>query len=255
MSRLPVVGSDTDAWGAILNDYLGQEHTTLGGHSAITATGLTMTQSAAHVTFPDPQLNSNMILWDGTFAPQILGNSAGTGLTMACTGTEFVMSILRRDIIAGAQTVGDINFEIPNANGIAYRVGIIRGKQTINTAGSEQGYINIEAMNAGSNTEWARFGADAGGGLGVWAVTGLGSNQFLAINGAVSVALFNNGATGFLGTLSNHAMKLRQNNTDVITLTTPGDITLHGYGSGTGAVTVGAADSGGLGFKVLRVPN
>lgn len=34
-----------------------------------------------------------------------------------------------------------------------------------------------------------------------------------------------------------------------------GTVTFVGYGSGTGVVSVGAADSGGAGFKLLRVPN
>lgn len=40
-----------------------------------------------------------------------------------------------------------------------------------------------------------------------------------------------------------------------LTVTAVGNVALPGYGGGSGQITVGAADSGGLGFKVLRVPN
>lgn len=41
----------------------------------------------------------------------------------------------------------------------------------------------------------------------------------------------------------------------LLSLTTLGILTLPAYGAGGGAVSVGAADSGGVGFRVLRVPN
>lgn len=250
MSRLPIVSGDLNAWGAILNDYLSQEHTATGGHGAVTATSLAITVTAGNITFPDPQLNSNTILWNGPFAPQIVGNSAGAGLTMACTGSEFIFSILRRDIVAGAQSAGNMNFEMPNSNGLAYRIGFIHGKQTDNTAGSEDGYINVETIEAGVNTERVRFG-DAS-----WACTGLGSNQFLAQNTLThQVALFHNGATGFLATLQGDPLDLRTNNTSRILIGGAGGITLSGFGGGTGVMSVGAVDSGGAGFRLLRVPN
>ena len=39
------------------------------------------------------------------------------------------------------------------------------------------------------------------------------------------------------------------------TLTGAGILALPFYGSGGGVVSVGAADSGGAGYKLLRVPN
>lgn len=39
------------------------------------------------------------------------------------------------------------------------------------------------------------------------------------------------------------------------TLTVNGDLTLASLGGAGGLVSVGAADSGGVGFRLLRVPN
>lgn len=256
MANQPTVGGSTGVWGQILNDYLSVSLDSAGFLKAVVQ-DLTFTGNGSDIIFPDPAGgNSNAIVWNNsTFLPQLLGNSAGNGLTMSVLSGEFTFSILRRDTTAGNQTAGNLNFEMPNSLGNAYRIGWIRGKQTDNTSGSEDGYIDIETIEAGANVERVRFGADAGGGVGIWAVTGLGSNQFLALNGSVSAGLYNNGANGFVGTITNHAFKLRQNNADVITLTAAGNITLHSYGTGSGAVTVGIADSGGAGFKLLRVPN
>jgi hypothetical protein len=60
---------------------------------------------------------------------------------------------------------------------------------------------------------------------------------------------------GFVGSLTNNIFSIRANNTAALTIGTAGTLTLPAYGSGGGLMTVGAADSGGVGFKLLRVPN
>lgn len=214
------------------------------------STDLTLFDQAEGITLPDPVVKNPGIVWsNSTFGPAIMGNSAGTGLTMSVLQSELVFSLLRRDIAAGNQTAADINFEMPNSVGNAYRIGFIRGKQTGNTAGSEQGYIDVETINAGANTEWARFGADAGGGIGVWAVTGLGSNQFLALNGAVAAGLYNNAASGFVGTLTSHSFRLRTNNTDAITIDNAQNVTMASLLSLTGIAFAGLGTPGNGGIR------
>lgn len=61
-------------------------------------------------------------------------------------------------------------------------------------------------------------------------------------DGASILEVTNDGATGYVGFGCGPA-------------TIHGLLTLIGYGTGTGLVDTGAADSGGSGFRVLRVPN
>jgi hypothetical protein len=61
--------------------------------------------------------------------------------------------------------------------------------------------------------------------------------------------------SGFIFTDNVNTLNLGAGNTTRLSITSGGTITFLGYGGGTGAVSVGAVDSGGAGFRLLRVPN
>ena len=82
-----------------------------------------------------------------------------------------------------------------------------------------------------------------------------------AVNGRVWDLISNNGVLTWR-TLADDLsaqtqfLKVTRSGTSVTDITLNStQITFQTYGSGTGIVTVGAADSGGAGFKLLRVPN
>jgi len=56
-------------------------------------------------------------------------------------------------------------------------------------------------------------------------------------------------------TSSGALMDIKRGGTTFFSFSNAGVLTLSAYGGGSGVVTVGAADSGGAGFRLLRVPN
>lgn len=92
----------------------------------------------------------------------------------------------------------------------------------------------------------SQFGSN-GGFLPIGAITFMNAGQSvtytLGMSGADFV-LVNTGTT-------NAPIRV-SGTTDAITLL---GLTLNGFGSGTGVVSVGASDSGGTGFRLIRVPN
>lgn len=90
-------------------------------------------------------------------------------------------------------------------------------------------------------------GLTIGSGRGVQ-FTGNGTTPGPSINASSNTLRIIGGTSGIL-------FGSQDNGTQWAAFSNTGVLTLNSYGGGGGQVTVGAADSGGAGFKVLRVPN
>jgi len=122
------------------------------------------------------------------------------------------------------------------------------------------GTVALAAFSASGN-------ATVGGTLGVTGATTLGN--LLAVGPFTPSArtgqeaiIFRHGAVGagsFYAQLGSATGSYNFNNAaatvSLLSISNAGVLTLSAYGSGGGDMTAGSADSGGVGYKVLRVPN
>lgn len=175
------------------------------------------------------------------------------------------------------------------SNLVSFAVSSV-GDVTITPSGGDVSFVGNLAVTGTLTFDSLSVTGDAtiGGTLGVTGATTLSStltvsgktvvNQIdisgsIATGGANRLVLANDGAGGSqlwaLGTgptssgnfafltarsdLSNSFTAISVASGGAVTM--PGTLTLSAYGGGTGEVSVGAVDSGGTGFRVLRVPN
>ena len=134
----------------------GNNQATLSGAN----NALTFLGSAGNgaIIFPDPVAgNSNPIVWKAAALPQILANSAGTGVTMSLSTGAPIISILRRDIGSGTREIGRITYEGADSLGGAFRPGLLIATQTDNTSGAAGGFLGIQTLYSGVTTERMRI--------------------------------------------------------------------------------------------------
>lgn len=170
------------------------------------------------------------------------------------------------------------------AGGIAVAAGTTAVQALTATTGAFAGAVTL-AGSATPNllyapTSGATVQAKLGQTADVWSVSQSGGAVRLAVDiglgivfvgtavaasaAAGEIVLPNNAAlrgVNVAGTLSTSMIKIHPSNDrvlvdpSVVGTEIGGSLYLNGYGGGTHLVSVGAADSGGAGFKLLRVPN
>lgn len=331
MARLPIVLGDNNAWGSILNAYLGVSH---GSDGAIATTlpsvfggAITAVNSGSQsVTLP----NGTTYTINNYFNPTASStqNQYGIGVNIA-GGSAGPTTLARIGVGVQAQTGGTAGNQIEAANFVVQQnagdtaatcVGIETNVNNNKTddATDLSGALHIaySAVNGGSKIGAYAYGISAS--TVAWrrglrcdqgAITstgylieykGDGSNGVFRVGANVQTEIgtgvlnshltpgvyIAGGTPGFSVQETDQAANSRVwdciANGGVLTFRTLADdlstqqqfltvsrtgttvsnfqvnsttITWTGYGAGTGVMTVGAADSGGAGFRVLRVPN
>jgi hypothetical protein len=205
-----------------------------------------------NIHFPDPGVANKSISWNGGNIPAITSHGSANGIVLRVATGNNDVTIFRAESVAGSIEIGNLNFEGINSTGGTFRPASIFGLQTDRAAGNESGYLSIQTRNAGGTSERIAVGQ---GGVALTATSTTTLQVVAQYDTTHRLFMFCNTTTGYVGTFDSLPLVLRTNNTDRITIDASGVITFAGYGAGTGEVSVGAADSGGPGFKVLRVPN
>jgi hypothetical protein len=119
------------------------------------------------------------------------------------------------------------------------------------TAGAVRLTVDVNgALVVGTDpggSELIRSSTARHGTLQITTVVNLADNTQLQWGGSAGDAILGNSSTHVISIYTGNAMRLQIGAT--------GLLTIPAYGFGGGSVSAGAADSGGTGFRVLRVPN
>lgn len=123
-------------------------------------------------------------------------------------------------------------------------------------------WIPVNAITTGTGFAIAYDGNGAGRAFTVDSSANVAIGNALSfptagVTPTVGPVIWNNGGSVFNMACGTDSYRWYSNNlgTELMRMSNTGTLTLGTYGSGGGAVSVGAADSGGAGFRLLRVPN